>query len=68
MAKFYILSAILLLVAHGLAVPTPEDDIVYHCANGVDTCPSSEWTCCGPILQGVGGTCMKLKPGEVCAL
>ncbi|KDR70963.1 hypothetical protein GALMADRAFT_144428 [Galerina marginata CBS 339.88] len=68
MAKIYIFSVLLLFVARGFAAPAPEADadVVYHCGNGVDTCPGPEWTCCGPLFQGVGGTCIKLKPDEAC--
>ncbi|KAG2011145.1 hypothetical protein CC2G_011294 [Coprinopsis cinerea AmutBmut pab1-1] len=30
-----------------------------------DQCPEG-WTCCGPILPDVGGTCRKLNPGQFC--
>ncbi|KAF8194994.1 hypothetical protein BJ912DRAFT_923888 [Pholiota molesta] len=63
---FFVLSALFALAAQTAAFPAEietRDDVVYHCANGVDVCPS-EYTCCGPILEGVGGTCRILAPGE----
>ncbi|KAJ3511072.1 hypothetical protein NLJ89_g4311 [Agrocybe chaxingu] len=67
MAKLYILSALLVLAAQGFALPSQEaPQTVYHCGNGVDVCPGPEWTCCGPLIEGVGGTCRKLKPDEAC--
>ncbi|TFK39614.1 hypothetical protein BDQ12DRAFT_722453 [Crucibulum laeve] len=72
MFKFSFHPTILLLItSFSFAAPNPEEaaaTVVYHCANGVDTCPGPHWTCCGPILSGVGGTCRKLKPDEYCAL
>ncbi|KIK68495.1 hypothetical protein GYMLUDRAFT_35922 [Collybiopsis luxurians FD-317 M1] len=43
-------------------------DTVYHCGTDEEnpTCPTG-YTCCGPIISGVGGTCILLSPGEVCA-
>ncbi|KAF9044074.1 hypothetical protein BJ165DRAFT_1528643 [Panaeolus papilionaceus] len=36
------------------------------CANDAGaTCPPG-YTCCGPIIPGVGGNCRKLNPGQVC--
>ncbi|PFH53259.1 hypothetical protein AMATHDRAFT_54995 [Amanita thiersii Skay4041] len=49
-----------------LAMPT-QDSTVLHCAIDGKTCPQG-WTCCGPILEGVGGTCRLLRKDEVCAL
>ncbi|KAF8981608.1 hypothetical protein BDQ17DRAFT_1379571 [Cyathus striatus] len=58
-----------ILFASALAAPKPQDDPVYHCANEAnDECPGPEWTCCGPILQGIGGTCRILEKDEFCAL
>ncbi|KAF9480320.1 hypothetical protein BDN70DRAFT_931790 [Pholiota conissans] len=57
-----------LLVTQSYAVPSPQTSVtpvVHHCANGVDTCPKG-WTCCGPLLVDVGGTCRLLGKGEVC--
>ncbi|KAF9480319.1 hypothetical protein BDN70DRAFT_877688 [Pholiota conissans] len=69
---FFALSALFVLVAQVAAFPAEaveaRDDPVFHCANGVDVCPSDKYTCCGPILEGVGGTCRILAPDEVCAL
>ncbi|KAF9564892.1 hypothetical protein CPC08DRAFT_704944 [Agrocybe pediades] len=69
-----IFSAVLLFVAAAAALPAEAEaaapavatDVVYHCGNGVDVCPSPAYTCCGPLLEGVGGTCRILKPGQAC--
>ncbi|KAF8159951.1 hypothetical protein B0H34DRAFT_424193 [Crassisporium funariophilum] len=63
MAKLFLLPALLLVIAKAFALPNLQEarDEVYHCGNGVVS-P----TCCGPLLVDVGGTCRKLKSGEVC--
>jgi len=72
-----VLSTLFLLATVSFALPAAEaeaapvaeiarDDVVHHCGNGVDHCPSSAWTCCGPLVTGIGGTCRLLKPDEAC--
>ncbi|PPR05205.1 hypothetical protein CVT24_010305 [Panaeolus cyanescens] len=58
-----IISVFLLSVTMVAAVPQGGSLV---CANDAgDTCPPG-YTCCGPIIPGVGGNCRKLKPDEFC--
>ncbi|EAU89909.1 hypothetical protein CC1G_08391 [Coprinopsis cinerea okayama7 len=63
--------AVLAFFALAMAAPVNESTdatsaVQYRCANEQgDQCPEG-WTCCGPILPDVGGTCRKLNPGQFC--
>ncbi|KAF8070103.1 hypothetical protein FPV67DRAFT_1447945 [Lyophyllum atratum] len=59
--KTYLASAILLVfTAQGaFAAPNPQEtgtDLIYHCGFEGLQCPGPNWTCCGPMIVGVGGT------------
>ncbi|KIK54917.1 hypothetical protein GYMLUDRAFT_48303 [Collybiopsis luxurians FD-317 M1] len=50
------------------AEPIPQDP-VYHCGGDEHlSCPPEYNACCGPIIDGVGGTCTILAPGDLCIL
>ncbi|KIM38336.1 hypothetical protein M413DRAFT_447833 [Hebeloma cylindrosporum] len=57
MVKFQLI--FLVAIASQIFAAPQDSGVIYHC-------PDPEWTCCGPLLQDIGGTCRKLKSGEVC--
>ncbi|KAH0589544.1 hypothetical protein H2248_005280 [Termitomyces sp. 'cryptogamus'] len=72
-ASLFVVSLIVCLISPS-TIAAPASETVsptfkrdFHCANGVDECPTG-WTCCGPIISGVGGNCRQLGKGEVCPL
>ncbi|KAE9385770.1 hypothetical protein BT96DRAFT_928645 [Gymnopus androsaceus JB14] len=65
----FLLMLVQVMNVNGLPGLEARQDVVYHCG-GTDTktsCPPG-YTCCGPIVSGIGGTCVLLGESEVCAL
>ncbi|KJA14170.1 hypothetical protein HYPSUDRAFT_220604 [Hypholoma sublateritium FD-334 SS-4] len=56
-------------IALSVALVFSQTAIATHCQigdNGSTPCPTG-WRCCGPIIDGVGGTCFEGETG-ICPL
>ncbi|KIK68497.1 hypothetical protein GYMLUDRAFT_92023 [Collybiopsis luxurians FD-317 M1] len=64
--KAYAVATLALALSILVSAEPISRDTVYHCGTDENpTCPAG-YTCCGPLNEGVGGTCKILQPGEAC--